>query len=123
MADALGNSVPNVPLEATFAKQGSTATSSIKFLADTIGLGNVSALVSAINVTTSTTFTVTIASGTTLVTFPSLTYTITLLPHPSPNPGSDSPASFAVTEKSVSPLFPARVIHVTSPSRSASSRR
>jgi hypothetical protein len=77
VADALGNSVPGVPLLVTVSK-GAAGSTSFPFLADTIGLVKVSTVVPV--VTVAGTFTVTIASGNTAVSFPSLTYTVTVLP-------------------------------------------
>ena len=76
VADAAGNSVPGVPLVATI-KQG-TSQDSIVFLADTIGLGDVSKI--AAKLTVAGTTTVTITSGNTATPFPALTYTIIVAP-------------------------------------------
>ena len=76
VADAFGNSVPTVPLVATI-KQG-TGQDSIVFIADTIGLGDISRI--AANLTLAGTVTVTITTGNAAAPIPALTYTLTVVP-------------------------------------------
>ena len=76
VADALGNSVPLVPLKATITL-GTNSTTTPTFVADTIGLGDLSKI--AQSLTVAGTYTVVIQSGGT-ATFPSLTYTVTVNP-------------------------------------------
>jgi hypothetical protein len=76
VADVNGDSVAGVPLTVTVSKQGATGTTTFPFIADTIGLVNLSAIVP----TVVGTFTVTFASGSADFSFPSLTYTVTIVP-------------------------------------------
>jgi hypothetical protein len=76
VADVNGDSVAGVPLTVTLSKQGTTGTQTFSFISDTIGLVNLSTLVP----TVAGTFTATFASGSTNFSFPSLTYTLTVLP-------------------------------------------
>lgn len=76
VADVNGDSVAGVPLTVTVSKQGTTGTTTFPFIADTIGLVNLSNLVP----TVVGTFTVTFASGNADFSFPSLTYTVTVVP-------------------------------------------
>jgi hypothetical protein len=77
VADALGNSVPGVPLKATITLGTNTQTTPT-FIADTIGVGDLSTI--AHSLTVAGTYTVVIQSGVTPAAFPSLTYTITVNP-------------------------------------------
>jgi hypothetical protein len=78
VADALGNSVPGVPLKATITLGTHTAVIG-PFVADTIGLADVSKIAAQLD--TAGTYTVTFASATTPATFAAtLTYTITVNP-------------------------------------------
>jgi hypothetical protein len=75
VADVNGDSVAGVPLTVTLSK-GTTGTQTFSFISDTIGLVNLSALVP----TAAGTFTATFASGSANVSFPSLTYTLIVVP-------------------------------------------
>jgi hypothetical protein len=79
IADALGNSVPNVPIKATVTLASPlTTTTTPTFVVDTIGLGNLALIASQLTVAGS--YTVVIASANPGVIFPSLTYTVTVNP-------------------------------------------
>jgi hypothetical protein len=77
VADALGNSVPLVQLKATI-RLGADSSVTPTFVADTIGISDVSKIAEKITIAGS--YTVTFASGNTNVTFPTLTYNITVNP-------------------------------------------
>ena len=99
VADVNGDSVAGVPLTVTLTKQGTTAAQTFSFTSDTIGLVNLSSLVP----TVAGTFTATFASGSADVPFPSLTYTLTVVPGAAAKLAFDNVPSITTTGGVLSP--------------------